>query len=491
MNEPTPQEPDFSALSPLADEVAATVARVASDIALVIDADGVIRTVAEGGTPLPSGASAWVGRRWVDTATADTRRKIELLLDELQATGVSQRREVNHPSTDGDDVPMAWTAIRLGAQGPVLAVGRDLRAVAAIQRRFLDAQHEMELDYWQRRHADNRYRLLFQVARDGVLVVDAMGFELTEANAAAIDLLRLPEGAGGHSLPALVAEPARAAVVELLSTARGTGRAGEIRLRMHAGAQPCSVSATPFRAGDRHQLLVRVRCADDAAEAQLPSVMRTLVESTPDAVVITDSSGRIQLANPAFLSLVDHGSESHIKGRSLAEISGHAETGWAQLVERTRRHGLCTRVALRVRRGGLDMAVEASSTLLTEGEQEHLGFTIRVAEPAGASAAVDGLDAWPALSALKAQIGMVPLGSLLQEAGEEVERQFLQAALRMAGHQRPAAARLLLLEPRHLAARLQALGIDGDDGDDPDDGPVHSNGNGHGGTGTPPSDALN
>lgn len=485
MNEPTPQEPDFSALSPLADEVAATVARVASDIALVIDADGVIRTVAEGGTPLPSGASGWVGRRWVDTATADTRRKIELLLDELQATGVSQRREVNHPGTDGDDVPMAWTAIRLGAQGPVLAVGRDLRAVAAIQRRFLDAQHEMELDYWQRRHADNRYRLLFQVARDGVMVVDAMGFELTEANDAAIELLRLPDGSGGQPLTGLMAEPARAALVELLSTARSTGRAGEIRLRMHAGSPPCSVSATPFRAGDRHQLLVRVRCADDTTDAQLPAVMRTLVESTPDAVVVTDSSGRIQVANPAFLSLVDQGSESHVKGRSLSDVTGNADAAWSQLIERTRRHGLCMRVALGVRRGGLDMAVEASSTLLTEGEQEHLGFTIRLAERAGADLAPDVIDAWPTLSVLKAQIGMVPLVTLLQDAGEEIERQFLQAALHMAGQQVPAAARLLRLEPSQLSSRMRALGI----GREGDRGNGH--GNGHGGNGAPPSDTLN
>ena len=164
------------------------MARIASDVALVIDNDGVIRSVAEGASPLPAACSSWVGQRWVDTASADTRRKVELLLDEIGAIGVSQRREVNHPIVDGDAVPMAWTAIRLGERGPVVAVGRDLRAVAAIQRRFLDAQHEMELDYWQRRHADSRYRTLFQVARDAVLVLDADSFEVIESNEAARSL---------------------------------------------------------------------------------------------------------------------------------------------------------------------------------------------------------------------------------------------------------------------------------------------------------------
>ena len=43
---PTPSDPDLSALSPLANELATTIARVASDIALVIDRHGVISAVA-------------------------------------------------------------------------------------------------------------------------------------------------------------------------------------------------------------------------------------------------------------------------------------------------------------------------------------------------------------------------------------------------------------------------------------------------------------
>ena len=100
---------NFDALSPVAKEVAQAMARVASDIALVIDRDGVIRSVAEGASPLPAECSRWVGRRWVDTVSTDTRRKIELLLDEVGSAAISQRREVNHPTVDGDSVPMAWT----------------------------------------------------------------------------------------------------------------------------------------------------------------------------------------------------------------------------------------------------------------------------------------------------------------------------------------------------------------------------------------------
>ena len=162
---------DLSLLSGLAPELAAAFVSLASDIALVIDEGGVIRNVATGDAG-PS-AGGWVGRPWVETVTGDTRRKVELLLQEVGSAGVARRREVNHPSPGAPDIPIAYTAIRLGASGPVLAVGRDLRAVAAIQQRFVDAQQEMEREYWRLRQAQTQRRLLEQVARDAVLVVDA------------------------------------------------------------------------------------------------------------------------------------------------------------------------------------------------------------------------------------------------------------------------------------------------------------------------------
>lgn len=469
---------DLQALSPYAREVAEALARVASDIALVIDGDGVIRNVAEGVAVPAASFSGWVGRRWVDTVTADTRRKIELLLDELQSSGVTRAREVNHPGIDGDDLPMAWTAIRLGAEGPVVAVGRDLRAVVAIQRRFLDAQHEMELDYWQRRHADNRYRLLFHVASDAVLVLDARTLELVEANDSARTLLALPATTMPPSFVAGLPEPARAAVSELLATARTGGHASEIRVRLTPGAVPLDVSATPFRAGERQQLLVRLR-RDEDDERSSPAVMRSLVEATPDGVVITDSAGRIHVANSAFVALAQQGAESRLKGRLLSEVVDDRDGAWRELLVRTRRQGLAARVPLAMRVGELEVAVEVSSTLLTEGEQEHLGLTLRMAEPAQARVPHLSIDPWPELSVLRAQIGLVPLATLQQEGAEHLEREFLQSALRLSAGQVAAAARLLMIDPEHLAERLRRLGLDALAWEDDDGGPANGNGHGH------------
>lgn len=53
---------DLSALSALAPELASTVASLAGDIALVVDADGVVRNVSATEAALGASANAWIGR---------------------------------------------------------------------------------------------------------------------------------------------------------------------------------------------------------------------------------------------------------------------------------------------------------------------------------------------------------------------------------------------------------------------------------------------
>jgi hypothetical protein len=137
-------------------------------------------------SPTPTAAS-WGGRSGVDPVTEQTRRTIVRRRDAVTVTGGARRCEVSHLLPSGVGVPIAYSAVRLGPTGPVVAAGRDLRAIAAIQQRFLDAQQELERDYWRQRQTEARYRLLFQVATDAVLVVDAATLTIIEANRAAAE----------------------------------------------------------------------------------------------------------------------------------------------------------------------------------------------------------------------------------------------------------------------------------------------------------------
>lgn len=138
---------DLQVLAAWAPELADTFVALACDIALVVDADGRIARLAQHDAH-PIAPATWIGREWVQTVSADSCPKIEQMLADVAATGHARRREVNHPGALGGPVPVAYRAARLGATGPMLAVGQDLRAQAALQQRFVAAQEALERSYW-------------------------------------------------------------------------------------------------------------------------------------------------------------------------------------------------------------------------------------------------------------------------------------------------------------------------------------------------------
>ncbi len=472
LSAPASEPLDLGKLSPWAPELARTFAALSSDIALVIDANGVIRTVEQGqAEPIAAVAHAWVGRSWVDTVSADTRGKIEKLLKEASSEGIARRREVNHPLHSGASVPIAYTAIRLGEHGPVLAVGRDMRAIAAIQERFIETQQDMERGYWSARQAESRYRLLFQVATDAVMVIDAESLVILDANPAAAALF---SSAGEHLVGkhATVgfAHASRGAVNELLATARSSAESGEIRSRLLGTVAMVSVAATSFRAEDAMRLLVRVRAADSATVGGRSDGAPGATLTGEDAAAVTDSSGRILLANAAFLSLVRASVEQDAKGRLLVDFLGALERPLGGLVSQVRRQGIVGSFAATVRPvTGPSERVDVSASLLTEGDQERIGFTIR-RQPARTDAAPALATALGAdLARLIERIGELPLNRLVSEAALLAETHFIQLALEKSSGDADAAALLLGVDRHRLVHREVAATRASDVGTDTSD----------------------
>jgi transcriptional regulator PpsR len=427
---------DLGALAPWANELAQTFVSLSSDIALVLDADGVIRNVAQAsGEPLTPTAMQWIGRPWVDTVTGATRRKIEQLLGDVATTGIGRRREVNLAAATGAEIPVAYTAIRLGVNGPLLAVGRDLRAIAAIQQRFLDAQQELERGYWQARQNESRDRTLWQVATDAVLVVDAQSSEIVAASRVALQRLgKSASPLAGRSVVALFDTHSRSPVEELLAASRSSGRPMELRARVADGALPCSVLATPFRSVSGQRLLVRLRSGEPAQAAALAA-------GPDDGVAITDSSGHIVAGDSAFAGLLGTASDT-LRGRSLADWLGTDAGEFADVLAEVRRDGLAERPAMMLRAGdGTKLQAHVSACWMTEGDRESIGFVIqRLAAPPADAARAAFADAW---ASLDGQLGSASLSEMLREAAALAERHFIEIALQRAQGDAEQAARLL------------------------------------------------
>ena len=128
--------------------------------------------------------------------------------------------------------------MRAGIPGRIVAFGRDLRAVSSLQRRLVDAQQSMERDYVRIRHVETRYRLLFQMASDAVLIVDDAAHKVMDSNPAARRLFARSRRTGAHLAAgrAFTADTARG--VDLLLA----GRAG-IRTRRRRARTVCATAS--------------------------------------------------------------------------------------------------------------------------------------------------------------------------------------------------------------------------------------------------------
>jgi PAS domain-containing protein len=235
----------------------------------------------------------------------------------------------------------------------------------------------------------------------------------------------------------------RGAVNELLRNARRTGESGEIRARLQGTRASTSVVATPFRAGDAMRLLVRLRTLDAAnSSAALNKSLSRLVDAASDGVVVTDSSGRILVANPAFLALVEVHDEARVKGQPLMNWLSLADGPLAALVAKVRRDGIARQVDSRVKRtpASISIPVEISAALLTEGDQECIGFTLH---PSTQAATRPGLDDAAAAALLRV------LGAGIEALGSRLPEQELASVVRDA-------AAMLGLSAEDLSQRVRS-----------------------------------
>ena len=81
-------------------------------------------------------------------------------------------------------------------------MGRDLRPLSVLQQQLLQSQQAMDREFVRMRQAETRYRLLFQVSSEGVLVIELSSQRIIESNQAAGQLLqRSMEGCSAARWP--------------------------------------------------------------------------------------------------------------------------------------------------------------------------------------------------------------------------------------------------------------------------------------------------
>jgi transcriptional regulator PpsR len=448
-------------------EAAARVITAAADIALVLDADGTIRDVALGANDLQLDAGRdWIGSTWSDTVTVESRPKVAAMLAEVAADAGSRWRQLNHPGSSDADVPILYSAVRLGRRGSVLALGRDLRAVSQLQQQMMDTQRTMEREFSRLRHAETRYRLLFQLAGEAVLILEAASMKIAEANPAALRLLGdSTKRLVGRSYPFGLDGDGLRAVQDQLAALRTSGRADDVVARTSDGKQRLVVAASLFRHETASFLLVRLAPLSGDARAAVISPLRSrlldVVDQLPDGFVVTDVDSQVLTANAAFLDLTQMGSEAQVRGEPLSRWLGRPGVDLEVLLTHLRQHGAVRSFSTVVRgQFGTATEVEISAVAVPLGDPPCLGFALR---NAGARPVADprGRTLPHSVAQLTELIGRVPLKDLVRDTTDVIERMCIEAALELTKDNRASAAEMLGLSRQSLYVKLRRYGLSG------------------------------
>jgi transcriptional regulator PpsR len=454
-----------SVLSSLDSASIARLLETVSDLSLVIDADGSIAALSVGSEDLRGELEqSWQGRLWADTVVEESRATVAQLTELARAEdGVPVWREVVHRLPDGAELPMRYCVAAVTGSGRLLAIGRDLRALAAMQQQVLNAQLALEQDYWRLRQLETRYQLLFQMTGDAVLVVDEVTGKILEANPTANALLGAAESPViGKGFPVGFDEAGAAEVRDLLAEARAVGRGQVDNIHLARGDQPVSVTAHMLRQDNETRFLVRLAGEphDTATGHDGEARLTRLVQGAPDAVVLTDLAGRVLAANQTFVDLAQLSSDEQVVGTSIDRWLGRTMVDANVLLANLRQHEAVKRFATSLRgEYGLATEVEISASQFTENERPLLGFFIRDIGRRVSTEDPNAVRLPKSVEQVTQQVGRMPLKELVRESTDIIEKLCIEAALRLTGGNRASAAELLGLSRQSLYAKLNRYNL--------------------------------
>lgn len=450
----------------------AALVSASADVVLVVDEMGIIRDMAFGSDELLShGYRRWLGKPWSQTVTVESRPKVEEMLKEADSGGTSKWRHVNHPSDDGADLPLSCSVVpihRAGGSsrsggGHSVVFGRDLRSQVALQQRVVSAQLSMERDYWRLRHVETRYRLLFQVAVEAVMILDATTEKLEDANPAAYKLIGQAARRPGWSLSESIDSGSMAAVQQLFAMLRANGRGDAVEVRLSGSSDPFMLSASLFRQESSTHLLLRFASSQPRSQVvDRGSKQRLLeiVENAPDALVVTDLDGRVLTVNRAFLELAQIANEEMAVGQSLEKWLGRTGVDLSVLISNLRQRGAVRLFATQMTgEFGSTAEVEISAVAVTEGDHPCLGFTIRDVGRRLTSDARVGKELPRSAGQMTELVGRVPLRDIVRETTDLIEQLCIEAALQLTGDNRASAAEMLGLSRQSLYVKLRRFGV--------------------------------
>lgn len=453
-------------------EFLGSIVSAASDIALIIDETGVVQSVMvnehEATYPAPS---HWEGAPISNVLAEDSISKIDGVLEKF-SRGEPVRRsiELNHSDPDAWGFPIRYTFHKIGYEGSILMLGRDLHLVAETQQQLVQAQIALERGYESRREFDARYRLLLATVRDAIVFVSVSDGRIRDLNSAAASLIGAStEDLSNAPFATEFKDRRKDEFIESLMNLAISESSADMVVQTRRTRKEIVITPSVFRAAGERLLICRLTLDDDiqSFDNQLSSDLNALFRAGTEAVCFTDAKGIIGMSNDSFLDLTGLAHLSDVKGRVLSDFLARGQIDLNVLMENVVRDGAMRMYATKLSNDyGTKTPVEISAAVLSTGAHVSVGFVIRDASRVEAvrrpSAGMDD----SSQNNVMELVGSVPLKEIVSETTDVVEKMCIETAVDLTRNNRVAAAEMLGLSRQSLYVKLRKYGLLNKDGND-------------------------
>jgi len=446
----------------IAPEILGDIIAEVADFAIVLSDEGqILSNLINPSNPEAARFDSWEGLDVRDTLTTESVPKFDERFGAFCKGKTGLRPvELNHTDSAGQwEFPIRYTFHRIGPDGAVLMLGRDLSPIAEMQQQLVKAQIALERDYEAQREFDTRFRVLMEATRDAVVFLSAQTGRVTDANSAAAKVLgRSRELLAGSDFRDLVEDRQSGELLDRLSSEAIAEQTSAVEVTLRKGAEKMRLVPTLFRAAGERILLCRI-LGDGQDSDPVGDLSRNLLDlfrSGPDAIVFCAPDGGILAANEGFLDLIDAAHDLNVKGRGLSDYLQRGSVDMRVMTENAARTGRMRIYPTKISgEYGTPRAVEIAVTALDAGASTVFAFIIRDASraenvrPATAPVSDDNMQSVMEL------VGSATLKEIVSETTNVVEKMCIETAVELTMNNRVAAAEMLGLSRQSLYVKLR------------------------------------
>ena len=455
----------FGSIPMIEPEDLGIVLATSSDIAVLLNSDTKISSILVNKAEKSYGnLDHWIGRKITDFLTTESIPKIKSAIDKLEnGETVLYGLELNHVDNAYWQFPIKYNIHRLGKDGQIILLGRDLQTISENQQRFVKAQIASEESIEEKRELEAHFKVLLTKTTDALAFINAKSGEIIFSNPAFQELFFNDDFKDEKTeMESFIAgNSERKGFMEKLSIAAHGSYDISEELETTSGEVIFSITPNVYRAAGQQIIICQFfpKTIRKQGEKELTENLLATFHNSSDAIIFTDIKGSIQYTNERFLDLTNTSHKNEVIAQNLSDFLGRGEIDLAIMLENVMKSGAVKIYSTHLKSSfGTKIDIEASVSRNNSDANGLIAFIVReVLSPSGreeASKVYSRLEHSQDEVAAKELVGSATLKEIVTDTTDVIEKICIEAALGITNNNRAAAADLLGLSRQSLYVKL-------------------------------------